>query len=179
VSDRRRSLAVAGAAVALAAVLAVGVVVATRNSASAPVAAVGTVDPGDAVSLAGEDPITGEQVDLARYRGTPVVINIWASWCPGCNVEAADLRRFAKAHPEAQVIGVDIQDTRGGARDFYRRWDWDWPSVFDPSGELAARLGLQGLPTTLFLNDEHQVVARIVGEGNFDGFEQGLQQATA
>ena len=169
-SGRSRLLAGAAAAAALA-FLVVGVVVATRNSATAPVAANGGGDP---VSLAGTDPVTGRRVDLAQYRGKPVVINIWASWCPGCNVEAADLRRFAKAHPEAQVVGLDIQDTRSGARDFYRRWGWDWPSVFDPGGELAARLGLQGLPTTLFLNAEHQVVARIVGEGTFERFEQGL-----
>ena len=107
------------------------------------------------------------------------MINIWASWCPGCIAEAEDLRRFAAAHPEAQVIGLDIQDSRAGARDFYRQWGWAWPSVFDPSGELAARLGLQGLPTTLFLDEEHRVVARIVGEGNFDGFEEGLAQAVS
>jgi thiol-disulfide isomerase/thioredoxin len=171
VSSKR---AIFAAAAAVAALLVVGVVVALRNSEPAPLSA----GDGEAISLSGADLVTGGEFDLARYRGTPVVINIWASWCPGCVAEAEDLRRFAEAHPEAQVIGVDIQDTRGGARDFYSRWGWTWPSVFDPSGQLAARLGLQGLPTTLFLDTEHRVVARIVGEGDFAGFEAGLEQAT-
>lgn len=176
---RRRVLAIGAAAVAVAALLVVGTVVATRNSGPAPVASLDGERTGEAVSLAGPDAITGQKVDLAQYLGRPVVINIWASWCPGCVAEAEDLRRFAEAHPEAQVIGVDIQDSRGGARDFYRRWGWTWPSVFDPSGQLAARLGLQGLPTTLFLDEQHRVVARIVGEGDFAGFEAGLEQATS
>lgn len=176
---RRQALAIGAAAVAVAVVLIVGTVVATRNSGPAPVSSGSGEGSGSAVSLAGSDPVTGKRVELAQYRGKPVVINIWASWCPGCIAEAEDLRRFAEAHPEAQVIGLDIQDSRGAARDFYRRWGWTWPSVFDPSGELAARLGLQGLPTTLFLDEEHRVVARIVGEGDFAGFEQGLEQASA
>ena len=178
-TGRRQALAIGAAAVAGAAVLVVGTVVATRNSGPAPVSSPSGAGNGRAVSLAGPDPITGKRVELAQYRGKPVVINIWASWCPGCIAEAGDLRRFAEAHSEAQVIGVDIQDTPAGARDFYRRWGWTWPSVSDPSGELAARLGLQGLPTTLFLDEQHRVVARIVGEGDFAGFEQGLEQASA
>ena len=175
----RRTRVFAGVVAAgVVALVVVGVVVATRNSGPAPVAAVAGGG-SDRVSFTGTDPITGQPVELAAYRGKPVVINIWASWCPGCNVEADDLRRFAQAHPEAQVVGVNIQDTEGGARDFYRRWDWDWPSVSDPSGELAASLGLQGLPTTLFLDEDHQVVARIVGEGDLERFEEGLRQATA
>ena len=176
---RRQALAIGAAAVAVAAVLVVGTVVATRNSAPAPVSSPSGEGSGRAVSLAGPDPITGKTVELTQYRGRPVVINIWASWCPGCIAEAEDLRRFAEAHPEAQVIGLDIQDTRGAARDFYRRWGWTWPSVFDPSGELAARLGLQGMPTTLFLDEQHRVVARIVGEGDFGGFEEGLARAVS
>lgn len=174
---RRRTWTIAAGAAAVAAAVVVGGVLAARNSDPAPVAVVASSS--DRVALSGTDPITKENVDLADYRGKPVVINIWASWCPGCIAEAADLRRFAEAHPEAQVIGLDIQDTEAGARSFYSEWDWTWPSVFDPSGELAARLGLQGLPTTLFLNDEHQVVARIVGEGNFERFEEGLEQAVS
>lgn len=131
----------------------------------------------DAVSLSGTDPITGKAVELNAYRGKPVVINIWASWCPGCNEEAADLRRFAQEHPEAQLIGIDYQDTERAARGFYERWDWSHPSVFDPQGALTAGLGLQGLPSTFFLDRQHRVVTRIVGATDLAGFEAGLRRA--
>ena len=173
--DRRR-LVLALVAVAIAAVAVTGAVLAVGNKdKAARVAASGSPN---APQFSGTDPITGKRVSLAAYAGKPVVINIWASWCPGCNQEAADLRAFAAAHRgQAQVIGVDTQDTKGGARGFYRRWHWTRPSVFDPQGELAARLALQGLPTTIFLDRRHHVVSRIVGASDRAGFERGLRQA--
>ena len=146
------------------------------GSGGAAVAA-GTGDAAPAIE--GKDPVTGQEVSLTDYEGKPVVVNIWASWCPGCNDEAEDLRKLAADHPEAQVIGIDIQDTEDGARDFYRRWGWKHPSVFDKSGNLAARYGLQGLPTTVFLDSEHRVVGRIVGAGTLVQFEDGLSRAKA
>jgi thiol-disulfide isomerase/thioredoxin len=132
----------------------------------------------DRVTLSGSDPITGKRVSLAQFRGKPVVINVWGSWCPGCYGEADDLARFAAAHPEVAVVGIDLQDSRAGARDFYERYGWTFPSISDPNGEIASGLGLQGTPTTIFLDPEHREAARIVGETNLAGFTEGLERAT-
>lgn len=129
------------------------------------------------IQLSGRSPITGRKVSLAAYRGRPVVLNIWASWCTGCRQEARDLAAFARAHPGAQLIGLDTQDTDGDARAFYREFGWTHPSIRDPSGDIAAQLGLQGLPTTLFLDRQHRVVSRIIGASNEAGFAQGLRAA--
>lgn len=132
---------------------------------------------GGAPSLQGRDPITGREVSLAQFAGRPVVLNVWASWCTGCNQEAADLQRFAASHPGAQVLGVDTQDTSGGARAFYRKWHWKHPSIADPNGSLGAQLAVTGLPTTDFLDRQHRVVAKIVGAGTLAEFDQGLRLA--
>jgi thiol-disulfide isomerase/thioredoxin len=168
----RRAWAVA-VALALVAVLAIGIVVARGTGAAEPIAA----RSGDAVSFSGSDPITGKRVSLDGYAGKPVVINVWGSWCPGCIAEAEDLRRFAEDHPEVQVIGVDLQDSRDAAKDFYERWRWTHPSVFDPDGEISFSLGLQGTPSTFFLDREHRIVTQIVGETDYAGFERGLEAA--
>jgi len=137
-------------------------------------------------SLLPSDRLALPQYDLATFRslltelrGTPVVVNVWGSWCPGCIAEAEDLRRFAADHPEVQLIGVDLQDTRGAAREFYARWRWTHPSVFDPDGEISFSLGLQGTPSTFFLDRQHRIVSRIVGETDYAGFERGLEAAVA
>jgi thiol-disulfide isomerase/thioredoxin len=173
VSRRRLAAGIAGV-VLLTVVLVAGVVAARdRGGARAVVAGSGTP-----VELTGADPVTGERVDLADFAGRPVLLNVWASWCPGCNDEAADLATFARAHPEVQVVGIDIQDTRREARAFYRRWGWRHPSIFDPNGALGSSLGLQGLPSTFVLDQEHRVASRIVGATDFAGFEEALRQAT-
>jgi thiol-disulfide isomerase/thioredoxin len=133
--------------------------------------------PTPAPDLSGTDPITGREVSLADFAGKPVVVNIWASWCPGCNDEATDVRRFAAAHPEAAVVGLDFQDSVSGAKSFYRRWGWQHASIFDAAGTKTAALGLLGLPTTVFLDAEHRIVGRIVGASDLAGFEQGLELA--
>lgn len=146
-------------------------------SAAAARPANASASAGAPLELSGTDPVTGKKVSLIAYAGKPIVLNMWASWCTGCYAEARALGEFARTHPQAQVVGVDIQDTKSAAVSFYRRFGWRHPSIFDPSGRLAAQLGLQGLPTTLFLDRRHRVVARIVGETNLAGFNHGLQEA--
>lgn len=130
-----------------------------------------------ALQLKGVDPLTGKTVSLASFAGKPIVLNMWASWCTGCYAEARALGEFERAHPEAQVVGVDIQDSKSGAAGFYRKFGWTHPSIFDPSGRIAAEFSLPGLPATLFLDRRHHVVARILGDADVAGFNGGLQKA--
>jgi thiol-disulfide isomerase/thioredoxin len=162
------------AAVVLVVAAVVGGIFAARGNG--PARAVPAAD-AKALELAGTDPVTGRRVDLAAYRGKPIVLNVWGSWCEGCRLEARDLARFAAQHPNVQVVGLDLQDTTGGARAFYARYGWYHPSIFDPNGKLAFRLGLQGTPTTFFLDARHRPVAKIVGAASLREFNRGLRVA--
>lgn len=171
----RIRLALAGVVLLLGAVVAVGLVVAGDSGPATATPSGG----GEGLELSGVDPVTGEEVSLSQFAGKPVVLNFWASWCPGCYAEARALVSFAGKHPEAQVVGINFQDSSAGARDFQQQFDLPFPSIADPNGAVAARLRLQGMPTTIFLDAEHHEVARIVGETDEAGFEDGLRQATA
>jgi thiol-disulfide isomerase/thioredoxin len=174
----RRKLAVAVGALAIVAAVAATLALThggRSNPSAGPVARGGsTAAP---LQLNGTDLISGRRVSLAGYRGKPIVLNMWASWCTGCYAEARALATFARTHPQAQVVGIDIQDSRSEAKAFYRRFGWRHPSIFDPNGLIAARFRLQGLPATLFLDRQHRVVARILGETNLAGFDAGFRQA--
>ena len=129
------------------------------------------------LSLAGTDLVSGRPITLAAAAGKPIVVNAWASWCAGCAAEAPALAAFARAHPEAAVVGVDLEDSRGAAVAFVRRFRMPFASIFDPDAVTAARLGVSGLPTTIFLDRRRRVVDRIVGEAGRDRFEAGLREA--
>lgn len=146
---------------------------------AAAAAAAFAATPRQAPAISGADPVTGKHVSLAAYRGRPVVINVWASWCEGCRTEASALRQFARTHPKVQLLGIDYQDSRTGAKAFYDRHDLEWPSVFDPKGRWVAALKAPGLPTTVFLNARHQIVGGIVGAGTLAQFNAGLRKALA
>jgi thiol-disulfide isomerase/thioredoxin len=99
------------------------------------------------------------QTLLRQLRGTPVVVNLWGSWCAPCRREAPSLttaaRRFGS---RVQFLGVDLQDSRTEARVFIRDAGWPYPSVFDPPRAVLTGLGLLGTPITLvFDRAGHQV----------------------
>jgi thiol-disulfide isomerase/thioredoxin len=171
----RAWILIAAAGAAVVAVLVAGVLVARGTGPAQAVSASSS----SAVSISGTDPVTGKNVSLADYAGKPVVLNVWGSWCEGCIAEAEDLQRFVERHPEAQMIGIDYQDSADGARRFYAEHGWKHPSIDDPHGEISKGLGLQGTPTTFFLDSSHRVVTRIVGATDEAGFEQGLAAAVA
>jgi len=155
----RRVGALAAAAL-IAGVIVVGLLAASREE-GAPV----SLGDGPRVpALTGTDPVSGETVSVADFAGRPLVINMWASWCPGCIVEAPDIKRFTETHPEVGFLGIDVSDSTAAARAFVERWSWSHPSIFDPRGELAARLSLRGLPTTVFVAADGTIAGEVLGE---------------
>ncbi|MEP6813485.1 MAG: TlpA disulfide reductase family protein, partial [Actinomycetota bacterium] len=145
-------IAIGVAVVAVAAALVAGLLATRGTSKDSRPATTHANASGPPLELSGTDPVTGRHVDLASFAGKPIVLNVWGSWCPGCNQEASDLRRFERTHRDVQVVGIDLNDTSSGARAFYKRWHLDHPNIADPNGEIVASLGLQGTPTTYFLN---------------------------
>jgi thiol-disulfide isomerase/thioredoxin len=130
-----------------------------------------------APTLAGVDPVTGRHVSLAQWAGKPVLVNLWGSWCHPCRDEAGQLRRFLTGHP-GSVLGIDVEDSRQGARGFQQRYAVHFPSVFDPHDVLVNRLNAPGTPTTYFLDRRHRIVAALYGAGTLSLFERGWKLAT-
>jgi thiol-disulfide isomerase/thioredoxin len=140
----------------------------------------GTLTPGDrrvVPVISGVDPVTGKRVNLAKWAGKPVVVNIWGSWCHPCNREAPELARFAKKHPGV-LLGLDVGDWKAGARAFYRKYRISYPSIFDRPGKLFKALRGLGVPTTLFLDGRRRVVAQVIGTSTLKQLEEGLRRAS-
>jgi DsbE subfamily thiol:disulfide oxidoreductase len=119
--------------------------------------------------------LDGKRYDLTKYRGRPVVINFFASWCPSCAKEAADLTAFAKEHPEVAFVGVDIRDTPAKSREWVMKYGVPFPIVFDRKGTIASQWGVIGIPATFFLDSHGVKRAQITGPSTRSGFEEKLQ----
>ena len=128
--------------------------------------------------IAGRDVMTGKPLSLNQFHGRPVFVNVWGSWCGGCNAEARLLARFSRAHRrQVAFLGIDTMDSRTAARAFYDRYDTDYPSIFDPKGILAGAWS-RGAPTTLVFNRRHALVRTIEGASTARQLRAALKAAT-
>ena len=106
-------------------------------------------DPGPLSAAWGRAAADGN-VDLAELRGTPVVLNYWASWCVPCRDEAPLLQQGWLGSRGAGVLflGLDMQDATEDARVFIREFGLTFPHVRDGTNRTARRWGVTGIPET-------------------------------
>jgi cytochrome c biogenesis protein CcmG, thiol:disulfide interchange protein DsbE len=132
------------------------------GSALAPqVYPAGTVAP--TLRLPGLD---GGMVDLASYRGRPVLVNFWATWCAPCVREFPLLRRTLDQHrgDRLVVLGVLVNDSADKARAFVRQHGGAWPVGLDRGGRAVAAYKLVGLPESVFVRRDGTLSSRVLGE---------------
>ena len=105
------------------------------------------------------------RLNLARLRGTPVVLNLWASWCTPCRDEAKPLERAWRVAGKRGVLflGLNIQDLRGDARAFIDEFGSTYPSVREPGRSVAKSYGATGFPETFFIDRRGRVVGHVIG----------------
>jgi len=116
---------------------------------------------------------------LAQQHGTPVVVNIWASWCPPCKEEAPAFADAAARYGDrVRFIGVDTQDNRSGGAEFIGHYGLPYPSVFDPTNEIAVSFGLYSPPATLFFDANGKLVRTVPGQISPDDLDRGLREIT-
>lgn len=99
----------------------------------------------------------GDTLRLSDFRGRPVVLNFWASWCPPCRNEMPMLADVWRARHDSGlvVIGVDGRDqekTLNDVRRFIARYEVPFPILLDEGGKVRQRYRLLGLPTTVFID---------------------------
>lgn len=109
----------------------------------------------------------GGEVTLSELRGKPVVVNLWASWCPPCRAEMPAIQKVYQDYQDLGlvVLGVNTtnQDNEADAAAFVRQYGLTFPIPLDRDGSVSARYELRGLPTTFFIDRKGMIRSVVVG----------------
>jgi cytochrome c biogenesis protein CcmG/thiol:disulfide interchange protein DsbE len=118
----------------------------------------------------------GGEASLADFKGKPVVLNFWASWCDPCKDEAPALNRAQRKLERAggTVVGVTVDDSSPDSEAFVKEFKIRFPSLRDVDGELGREYGRTGVPETFVIDREGRVVAISRGQIDDDFFDAHL-----
>ncbi|WP_135256492.1 TlpA disulfide reductase family protein [Thermus caldilimi] len=107
----------------------------------------------------------GTRVNLQDFRGKPLVLNLWATWCPPCRRELPMMVRLSQENPEVRFVFASQGEGPVVVRNFLEEEGLapEWV-LLDPETQLSQVLKTQGLPTTFFFDRQGRLVARHLGE---------------
>ncbi len=128
--------------------------------------------------------LDGAALDVASFRGGPVVVNVWGSWCAPCKAEQPALERVATATRSRGVrfVGINVRDpSRTPALRHVERFAVTYPSIYDPSSRLLTRFAIPAktIPTTYVLDRLGRIAVYVYGPIDEPGLTTLLDRVIA
>lgn len=107
--------------------------------------------------------LAGEEITLAEYRGKPLLLHFWASWCPMCEIEQSAIQKVNEAGWPIVTIAYSSGEADEVRRYMERKQISNWLTIVDNDGELARQYGVIGVPTTYVIDPDGLIRFREVG----------------
>lgn len=132
----------------------------------------------DLPTVGADGELAAERVHLRALRGSPVLLDFWATWCAPCRVELPILaslhRRFGPRG--LRVVGVNVDE--GGPSlvpSFRRRFGLDYVMVYDVEGRGSRAFNVQGLPTLVLVDKQGEVRLRHAGTASEEELTRAIE----
>jgi peroxiredoxin len=123
--------------------------------------------------------LKGNSFNLSELKGKPVIINFWATTCPGCVIEIPSLVQLHQQYSARglTLIGVAMDyDPEAQVREMVRQKQMNYTIVTDSNGQIAKAFNNVSLtPTTFFINKEGKIIRHKLGEMSHDDLETTIQ----
>lgn len=129
--------------------------------------------------------VSGEPVSLVDYRGKIVMLNFWATWCPPCREEMPVIENaFEQFHDRGFVVlAVNNAERNDRVSAFVEQYQLTFPVVLDYAADIQQQFGINGYPTSIFLDEQGEIYAAHQGAINAaqltQYIEDGLQRMSS
>ena len=121
----------------------------------------------------------GNAVKLSDYKGKPVVLNFWATWCSYCKLEMPDFNEAYQKYPDVQFLMVNatdgVQETMSSAKEYIRKENYQFNIFFDTQLEAVKAYAVTGFPSTFFIDKEGNLVTYGSGMLDMEALEKGIK----
>jgi len=100
--------------------------------------------------------INGKTVSLDDFRGKPVLLNFWASWCGPCRSEMPYIQELYEEQSETGVaiLAIDVGEDLAEVEEFIRDYSLTFPVLLDMTGTVAEKYNIRAIPTTYFIDSD-------------------------
>ena len=124
--------------------------------------------------------LEGNAYKLSDFRGKPVLLNFWASWCGPCQMEMPDFQKFYETHGDkVNFVIVNLtdgqQETVESASAFIAEKGYTFPVYYDTDIDAAMKYGVSAVPVSYFIDAEGYFVAWAQGALSADMLQQGME----
>ena len=121
----------------------------------------------------------GNKVRLSDFKGKPVILNFWATWCGPCQMEMPDLdAAYAKYGSSIQFLMIDLtdgaRDTVESAKAFIEGKGYSFPVYFDINYDAVNTYGVSSIPTTYFIDADGNIAGGMIGAMSPETIQKGI-----
>lgn len=124
----------------------------------------------------------GNEVKLSDYRGKPVVINFWATWCYYCKEEMPDFNKAYKEYPDVQFLMINatdgVQETKKMAMQYVTDEGYEFPVFYDTELDAVNTYYISSFPTTFFIDENGELVTYANGMLDYETLVEGIGYIT-
>lgn len=131
--------------------------------------------------------LDGESLNLQQFRGSIVLVNFWATWCPPCREELPSLERlYRKLRPQGlSLVAISVDERPEPVRALLRTYEVSFPVALDRDARIPSLYGVTGYPETFVVDSTGTVIRHFIGPQEWDSepilrfFEDLLRRAGA
>jgi len=110
--------------------------------------------------------LSGKMVSISQFKGRPLIVNFWASWCSPCIAEMPEFEKIYSTWKGKglEILAINLKESKDIAGEFMQKNGYSFRTLLDESGEASEKFQVFGLPTTFFIDDKGIVRYKYMGQ---------------